>query len=78
MGGAGGIKKMQSYFLPQAKLQIGAVAVVLHDIPVAGVMKTDMDRLYGNLGRDLVDPYASFTIDFTNMRFSIAQKSPQP
>ncbi len=42
---------------------------MLHDVPVAPVLGTDTDRLYGNLGRDLVDPCQSFTIDFESMRF---------
>jgi hypothetical protein len=30
-----------------------------------------MDKVYGNLGRDLVETFPSFTIDFANMRFFI-------
>ena len=34
-------------------------------------MGTDLDELYGNLGQDLVAGFQSFTLDFTNMRFSV-------
>jgi Aspartyl protease len=76
MGGAGGLKKVQAYYLPLVELGVGATQAVLHNVPVVPVMDTDLDRLYGNLGRDLVDPYSSFTIDFTNMRFLIGEKRP--
>jgi hypothetical protein len=33
-----------------------------------------MDRTYGNLGRDLVDAYRGFTIDFESMRFLLGEK----
>ena len=74
MSGAGGVKLMKAYYLPQAQLQVGTTLATLHDVPVVPLLGTDMDRLYGNLGRDLVDPYSRFTIDFTNMRFLIAGK----
>lgn len=76
MGGAGGIMKTQAYFLPQAQLGVGATQVALHDVPVLPVLGTDQDKFYGNLGRDLVDGYRSFTIDFANMRFLIGEKLP--
>jgi predicted aspartyl protease len=74
MGGAGGLKKVQAYYLPLAELGVGATQAVLHNVPVVPVMDTDLDRLYGNLGRDLVDPYSSFTIDFANMRVLIGEE----
>jgi hypothetical protein len=76
MGGAGGIKKTQAYLLPQAQLGVGATQVTLRDVPVLPVLGTDQDKFYGNLGRDLVDGYRSFTIDFANMRFLIGEKLP--
>ena len=74
MSGAGGMKTMQAYYLPLVQLEVGPTQAVLHNVAVVPAMGTDMDRLYGNLGRDLVDPYSSFTIDFTSMRFLIGEK----
>jgi hypothetical protein len=51
---------------------------VLQKVPVVPVMGTDMDRRYGNIGRDLVDPYRSFTIDFESMRFLLGDKLTTP
>ncbi|MDR3747433.1 MAG: aspartyl protease family protein [Acidobacteriota bacterium] len=62
MGGAGGLKETQSYFLPQVQLGVGTTVVALCDIPVLPPIGTDPDKLYGNLGRDLVDGYRSFTM----------------
>ena len=78
MGGAGGIKVMQAYFLPEVHLGIGEIPAVLHGRPVAPHMNTDLDRTYGNLGRDLVDAYESFTIDFENMRFALGARAVVP
>jgi predicted aspartyl protease len=74
MSGAGGLKKMTAYYLPNVQIGVGQAHPVLHKVPVVPVMGTDMDRLYGNLGRDLVDPYQGFTIDFESMRFSMGDK----
>src|SRR5664279_5028744 len=74
MSGAGGLKKMTAYYLPNVQIGVGQAHPVLHKVPVVPVMGTDMDRLYGNLGRDLVDLYQSFTIDFESMRFSMGDK----
>jgi predicted aspartyl protease len=71
MSGAGGMQKTTAFYLPQVQLVVGQAHPVLHDVPVLG---TDMDRLYGNLGRDLVDPYRSFTIDFESVRFLLGNK----
>jgi predicted aspartyl protease len=74
MSGAGGMQKTTAFYLPQVQLVVGQAHPVLHDVPVVPVLGTDMDRLYGNLGRDLVDPYRSFTIDFESMRFLLGNK----
>jgi predicted aspartyl protease len=74
MAGAGGMKKMSAYYLPEVQLGVGQAHPVLHKVPVVPVIGTDMDRIYGNLGRDLVDPYQSFTIDFESMRFLLGDK----
>lgn len=76
MGGAGGIRKMLVYYLPQAALGIGSTTARLTHVPVLPQLGTDSDKLFGNLGRDLTDPYRSFTIDFVNMRFELGEKIP--
>ena len=48
--------------------------VTLHGVPVLPRLGTDGDNFFGNLGRDLTDPYSSFTIDFANMRFALGPK----
>jgi len=76
IGGAGGVRQMDAYFLPQVQLGIGDDHAVLHKVAVVPRMGTHMDKLYGNLGRDLVDPYRSYTIDLANMRFKLGEKLP--
>jgi hypothetical protein len=75
MGGAGGIRKMLVYYLPRASLGIGSTTATLTHVPVLPELGTDSDKLFGNLGRDLTDPYTSFTIDFVSMRFELGEKT---
>jgi hypothetical protein len=74
MGGAGGVRKVMAYYLPHPRLDVGAVTVTLKDVPVVPELGTDTDKVFGNLGRDVTDPYRSFTIDFANMRFHLGEK----
>ena len=41
MSGAGGLKKMQAYYLPLAQLGVGPSQAVLHNVPVVPVMDTE-------------------------------------
>ncbi|MGA8027554.1 MAG: pepsin/retropepsin-like aspartic protease family protein [Bryobacteraceae bacterium] len=73
-GGAGGVKKQQVYVLPQVTIQIGGQKVVLHKVPVMpSLLGTEIDDSYGNLGRDITAAFESFTVDFSNMRFSLGK-----
>jgi len=74
MGGAGGVTTGTAYHLPEVDLGVGQARAVLHKVPVMPATGTDLDRTYGNLGRDLVDQYQSFTIDFENMRFFLGER----
>jgi hypothetical protein len=79
MGGAGGVKIMRAYYLPEVRLGVGQAHPALYKVPVVPPIGSDIDRRYGNLGRDLVDPYTSFTIDFGNMSFLLGDAlPPQP
>lgn len=79
MGGTGGVKIMRAYYLPEVQLGVGQAHPALYKVPVVPPIGSDIDRRYGNLGRDLVDPYSSFTIDFGNMRFLLGDAlPPQP
>ena len=72
MSGAGGLKMLSAYHLPRVALQVGATQALLQDIPVIPAPTgTDLDKVYGNLGRDLVAGFHSFTLDFTHMRFAL-------
>jgi hypothetical protein len=75
MGGAGGVTTGMAYHLPEVELGVGQARAVLHKVPVMPATGTDLDRTYGNLGRDLVDQYQSFTIDFENMRFFLGERA---
>jgi tetratricopeptide (TPR) repeat protein len=74
-GGAGGIRSLQAYYLPQGHLGVGTTTATLTNVPILRELGTDTDKLFGNLGRDVTDPYKSFTIDFTKMRFALGEKA---
>jgi hypothetical protein len=74
MGGAGGIRKFDVFYLPKAELGVGNTVVTLEKVPVLPPLGTDGDKVFGNLGRDLTDPYRSFTIDFASMRLELGPK----
>jgi hypothetical protein len=68
--GAGGSRRVEVYILPEVKLAIGQQAVRLKNISVFPFgVGTDFDDGFGNLGRDVVADFASFTLDFRRMRF---------
>lgn len=71
MGGIGGMRKMKVFYLPEAHLGVGSVIATLRDVPVLPAIGTNLSKYYGNLGRDLTDPFDHFTIDFANMRMSL-------
>jgi hypothetical protein len=80
MGGAGGVRKMKVFYLPEARLGIGPVTASLRNVPTLPALGTNLSKYYGNLGRDLTDPYDRFTIDFDNMRLSLGalvEKNPK-
>jgi hypothetical protein len=74
IAGAGGIKYLESYMLPEVSIEIGSERAVLKDVPVdPETMGRDFDLLYGNLGRDVTAQFKSFTFDFKAMRFRLAK-----
>ena len=53
-------------------MTVGEDKAALHRVGVIPVpLGTDMDQAYGNLGRDLISGFRSFTLDFANMRFTL-------
>jgi len=72
VSGAGGVKKVAAYVLPEAVLTVGGTQTVLHRVAVIPVpLGADMDQVYGNLGRDLISGIRSFTLDFANLQFTL-------
>ena len=74
VAGAGGIKYLESFILPEVSFEIGGEKAVLKDVPVDPEPQgRDFDLLYGNLGRDVTAEFKSFTFDFKAMRFRLAK-----
>jgi hypothetical protein len=76
--GAGGTLKQKVSILPQPELEVAGHTVTLKNIAVYSVsLGTTADETYGNLGRDLVANFDSFTLDLTSLRFFLGKPLPQ-
>lgn len=70
IAGAGGHKELRAYILKTLVLTVAGRQIALHDVAVYPTpLGQESDNEYGNLGRDLIAPFSSFTLDLTNMRF---------
>ena len=75
-GGAGGTSKSEVFVLPQLDMRVAGEAVLLkHLMTFPFKVGTEADDSYGNLGRDLVAGFDSFTLDFHRMTFSLGDRS---
>jgi predicted aspartyl protease len=73
--GAGGSRRVEVYILPEVKLAIGQQPVWLKNVSVFPFgVGTNFDEGFGNLGRDVVADFASFTLDFRQMRFFLGAR----
>jgi predicted aspartyl protease len=77
VGGAGGLRSMRAYYLPQVELNLGSATAALKNVPVLtrdlGV--DPLDSVFGNLGLDLLNQFRTFTIDFRRMQLSVGEKA---
>ena len=72
VGGAGGVKSVPAYVLPELRIDAGGHTVTVKDVSVlTEALGSDADLLYGTVGRDLSDQFKSFTLDFKSMRFRL-------
>jgi hypothetical protein len=63
---------MPAYQLASVQIGIGNQTATLKDVAVfAEPVGTDVDLLYGTVGRDLTGVFKSFTLDFKAMRFRV-------
>ena len=59
------------YVQPKLNLTVGDQTATLTNVPIfSQKMGSDIDKLYGNLGQDLVAHFASVTLDFAKMTFT--------
>lgn len=72
--GAGGTAQREVYILPEITLKVASTDATLRHVTVNPTpIGTDMDENYGNIGRDLTSGFDSFTLDFSNMTFSLGR-----
>ena len=72
VGGAGGVKAVTAVHQPKVEIEMGGTTDVLANATVLTErMGTHLDSVYGNMGRDALEKYESFTMDFGKMRFEL-------
>ena len=72
--GLGGRVTRQDYVQPRLSLAVGDKTAILKYVPIfPTAMGSNLDDLYGNLGQDVVAQFASFTMDFSNMTFTLGR-----
>jgi len=77
IAGAGGVSAQHIALWPAVPVAIGGSTVLLDRIPILTSRAGDTDRKnYGSIGQDLLGRFASYTIDFRAMRFSVAPLEP--
>jgi predicted aspartyl protease len=75
-GGAGGANAVAVYRLPQLELRLGSATANLKNITLfAGNRGELLDKLYGNLGQELLRQFRSYTIDFTRMQLTLGDSA---
>jgi hypothetical protein len=74
-GGAGGIRALPVYHLPQVELILGNATARLKNVPVLALDRgvDRLDQVFGNLGQGLLSQFRTYTIDFSNMRLSVGE-----
>lgn len=68
-GGAGGMREVRAYSLSPLVLTIGGREATVPTVRVFMETTTDdSDRLYGNIGQDIIRQFESMTLDFRRMQ----------
>ncbi|HEU4885762.1 MAG TPA: hypothetical protein VFT45_26235, partial [Longimicrobium sp.] len=69
VGGAGGMRQAQAYTLSPLVLRIGGREATVPQVRVyLEPTSSDSDRLYGNLGQDVIRQFEAMTLDFRRMQ----------
>lgn len=70
--GAGGVLRHASYKQPTLNLTVGNRTATLKNVTIFPAKSGPViDEFYGNIGQDFVAGFESFTLDFSNMIFSL-------
>jgi hypothetical protein len=69
VGGAGGMRQVQAYTFSSLVLRIAGREATVPRVQVyVEPTSDDSDRLYGNLGQDVIQQFESMTLDFRRMQ----------
>jgi predicted aspartyl protease len=66
-GGAGGVRKKESYVLPKIILALGSKTVSVDSVTVFSEKITPGEKAYGNIGQDFMRGFSELTLNFRDM-----------
>lgn len=66
-GGAGGVRKKESYILPKLNLTLGSKTIPVDSVTVFSDKITPSEKFYGNIGQDFMHGFSELTFNFRDM-----------
>ena len=75
IAGAGGVRPLTAYSLPELVLHLGAATATFSNITAVSQDRGvyPQDEFFGNLGQGLLNQFLSYTIDFTRMQLTLGK-----
>ena len=75
--GAGGLRTLPIYVLPELVLQFGSATAALKKVRTVATDRgvDPVDSFYGNLGQAVLHQFRSYTIDFTRMQLTFGESA---
>ena len=76
LAGAGGTLVSPAFILHTVQATLGGGCAGIENVPVLTEPTGVPDEFYGNIGQSALKSFASFTIDFITMSFSVSKRKP--
>lgn len=73
IGGAGGVRPLAAYPLPELVLHLGPATAIFSNVTAISQDRGvyPQDELFGNLGQGLLKQFRTYTIDFNRMQLTL-------
>jgi predicted aspartyl protease len=77
IGGAGGVRSLTAYPLPELVLHLGTAAAIFSNVTAVSQDRGvyPQDEFFGNVGQGLLQQFRTYTIDFTRMQLALGERA---